>query len=93
MAAALRQAGEIFEPQGLLPVPHTHPWLIGVANLRGGLYTVVDLGAFLGLRQARVGALPEHARLLAWPDGKRLPTPRSVGVEALRVQLLEELRR
>ncbi len=34
-----------------------------------------------------VGALPEHARLLAWPDGKRLPTPRSVGVEALRVRV------
>ncbi|MBK7151100.1 MAG: DEAD/DEAH box helicase [Sandaracinaceae bacterium] len=34
-----------------------------------------------------VGALPEKARLLAWPDGKRLPVPRSVGVEALRVRV------
>ena len=30
----LRQAGEIFEAQGLAPVPHTHPWLVGVARTR-----------------------------------------------------------
>jgi superfamily II DNA or RNA helicase len=34
-----------------------------------------------------VGALPEQARLLAWPDGKRLPVPRSVGIEGLRVRV------
>jgi twitching motility protein PilI len=62
----LNQAGEIFEAQGLVPVPHTQPWLVGVANLRGGLYTVADLGAFLGLCQARRGALPEHQRLVAF---------------------------
>lgn len=62
----LRQAGEIFEAQGLLPVPHTRPWVMGVANLRGGLYTVVDLGAFLGIRVARQGELPESLRLVAF---------------------------
>lgn len=45
----LEQAGEIFSPPPLLPVPHTAPWFAGVANLRGGLYAVVDLGRFLGL--------------------------------------------
>lgn len=39
---------------------------MGVANLRGGLYTVVDLGAFLGLRAARQGAAPDHQRLVAF---------------------------
>jgi hypothetical protein len=30
---------------GVLPVPHTQPWFMGVANLRGGLHGVVDLAA------------------------------------------------
>jgi chemotaxis signal transduction protein len=47
----LRTAGEIFTAAGVLPVPHTRPWFLGVANLRGGLHGVVDLGGFLGLRQ------------------------------------------
>lgn len=81
----LRQAGEIFEPLGLLPVPHTHPWLLGVANLRGGLYTVVDLGAFLGLRQARAGNLPEHQRLVAFNAALGLNCAMAVdGLEGLR---------
>ena len=35
----------------LKPVPYAQPWLAGVANLRGGLATVVDLAIFLGLRE------------------------------------------
>ena len=44
----LRQAGEIFPVPHLQPVAHTQPWFRGVANLRGGLYGVVDFGGFLG---------------------------------------------
>ena len=33
------------------PVPYGQPWMVGVANLRGGLATVVDLTLFLGLRE------------------------------------------
>lgn len=60
-------AGEIFSVGPLLPVPHTQPWFMGVANLRGGLHGVVDLAAFLGLRApiAR-DAVREQARLLAF---------------------------
>jgi twitching motility protein PilI len=64
----LATAGEIFPAGALLPVSHTQPWFLGVANLRGGLHGVVDLAAFLGLRGPyRAGAegLREHARLLA----------------------------
>jgi twitching motility protein PilI len=63
----LRTAGEIFTAHGVLPVPHTQPWFLGVANLRGGLHGVVDLAGFLGLR-ARApapGGLGDQARLLA----------------------------
>ncbi len=45
----LEQAGEIFAPARTQPVPHTQPWYLGVANLRGGLVGVVDLAQFLGL--------------------------------------------
>lgn len=47
----LRQAGEIFPPVPLTTVPYTEPWMLGVANLRGGLHAVVDLAQFLGLRE------------------------------------------
>jgi twitching motility protein PilI len=63
----LPTAGEIFPVGTLLPVPHTQPWFMGVANLRGGLHGVADLAAFLGLRKALASdAVREHARLLAF---------------------------
>ena len=62
----LSTAGEIFPVSALLPVPHTRPWFMGVANLRGGLHGVVDLAAFLGLRQALASdAVRERAQLLS----------------------------
>ena len=48
---SLKQAGEISDLAAMLPVPHTQPWLAGVVNLRGGVFTVVDFARFLGLRQ------------------------------------------
>ena len=67
----LRSAGEIFTAAGVLPVPHTQPWFLGVANLRGGLHGVVDLAGFLGLRSRRLtlDALGEQSRLLSFNPG------------------------
>ena len=45
----LNEAGEIFPFRGCLAVPHTRPWFLGVANLRGQLNGVVDLARFLEL--------------------------------------------
>ena len=79
---ALRQAGEISSPGAVVPVPHTQPWLAGVVNLRGGVCTVIDLAAFLGLRTA---AVPPQARLVAFNS--------ALGVTgALLVDRLEGLR-
>ncbi len=50
VVVALPAAGEIFPLSPPLPVPHTKPWFLGVANLRGQLHGVVDLAGFLGLR-------------------------------------------
>jgi twitching motility protein PilI len=43
----LSQAGEIFPYTSTQGVPYTHPWFLGVANLRGGLYGVVDLASYV----------------------------------------------
>jgi twitching motility protein PilI len=47
----LADAGEIFPAGALRAVPRTQPWFLGVANLRGALHGVVDLAAFLRLRE------------------------------------------
>lgn len=44
----LSQSGEIFPWSALQPVPYTQRWFLGVANLRGGLYGVVDLASYAG---------------------------------------------
>jgi len=63
----LATAGEIFSLGQVLPVPHSSPWFLGVANLRGGLHGVVDLAAFLGLRApVSLDAVREQAQLLAF---------------------------
>jgi twitching motility protein PilI len=42
----LGHAGEIFPWTPPQPVPYTEPWFLGVANLRGGLYGVIQLSTF-----------------------------------------------
>ena len=43
----LSQAGEIFPWVSTQSVPYTQSWFAGVANLRGGLFGVVDLASFV----------------------------------------------
>jgi twitching motility protein PilI len=50
----LAHAGEIFPLSNLHVVPHVSPWFIGVLNLRGGLYGVVDLARFVNA-ESRAG--------------------------------------
>lgn len=45
----LAEAGEIVPiPDTMTPVPLTHDWLRGLVNLRGVLYSVIDLARFEG---------------------------------------------
>src|SRR5215218_4789716 len=46
----LAQSGEIFPFASAQAVPYTQNWFLGVANLRGGLYGVVDLAGFVASR-------------------------------------------
>ena len=54
----LSQSGEIFPWASAQPVPYTQAWFVGVANLRGGLFGVVDLARF-----ANATAPPRHSEL------------------------------
>lgn len=45
----LAEAGEIVPmPPSILQVPLTFDWFLGVVNVRGSLFTVVDLSRFMG---------------------------------------------
>jgi twitching motility protein PilI len=39
---------EVLPLPPLTPVPLTKPWYCGVANVRGNLYSIIDLSAYLG---------------------------------------------
>ena len=45
-------------------MPHSHPWFLGVSNLRGHLHGVVDLAGFLGVKAAE--PLRDQSRLVAF---------------------------
>ncbi len=44
----LAETGEVIATPPLTTVPLTRPWFLGVANIRGNLYSVVDFAGFLG---------------------------------------------
>ena len=59
----LSEAGEIVPvPDPIAPVPLTRDWLLGLVNLRGALYTVVDLQRYAQLGRTDAG---KESRLLA----------------------------
>ncbi len=62
----MAQAGEIF-PFGVpQAVPYTQMWFLGVANLRGGLFGVVDLAAYVtGGVNTRQETVRKDSRLVA----------------------------
>jgi len=62
----LGHAGEIFPWVAPQPVPYTRPWFLGVANLRGGLFGVVELAGFAG------GTMPARPAGDAWHSQSRL---------------------
>src|SRR5258705_7082060 len=45
---ALHQVNEVIPVPQTLPVPLTHSWFRGVANIRGNLYGMLDFSAFQG---------------------------------------------
>jgi twitching motility protein PilI len=64
----MEQAGEIFPWVATQAVPYTQSWFVGVANLRGGLFGVVDLCAYVtGARAvAKSDMARKESRLVAF---------------------------
>ena len=59
----LAEAGEILPlPPSIVPVPLTRDWFLGMTNVRGSLFTVVDLRRFSGRSMTEVG---KESRLLS----------------------------
>jgi twitching motility protein PilI len=44
----LSDAGEVIAVPQIVPVPLTQRWFLGLANIRGNLFSVIDFPAFLG---------------------------------------------
>jgi twitching motility protein PilI len=64
----LAQSGEIFPITSVQKVPYTQTWFMGVANLRGGLYGIVDLASFISglpVQRSFDSGIREQARLIA----------------------------
>ena len=57
----LAEAGEILPPPPVATVPLTQPWFRGLTNVRGTLYSIVDLAGFHGGAPTPLGG---RARLL-----------------------------
>jgi len=44
----LAEAGEVITMPTIVSVPMTQPWFMGVANIRGSLFSIVDFAGFMG---------------------------------------------
>lgn len=75
----LTQCGEIHTSATVQRLPRTQPWLLGVANLRGQIATVVDLGAYLGLPAAPLAADGVCGPLVALPPALGVPAALRLG--------------
>jgi twitching motility protein PilI len=60
----LADAGEVIAVPAVATVPLTRSWYLGIANIRGNLYSIIDFGGFLGheIEPAAPGTAP--ARLV-----------------------------
>ncbi len=64
----LEGSGEVLPVPEILRVPLTREWFLGVANVRGVLYGVSDLAAFLG-RAPTVRGQENRIMLIGQPQG------------------------
>ena len=62
LACNVKQVHEFLPIPAFTPVPGTKPWILGLANLRGDLLTIVDLAWFLNGKRSTVSM---RTRLLA----------------------------
>jgi twitching motility protein PilI len=83
----LADAGEVITVPHVANVPLTQPWFLGIANIRGNLYTVIDFGAFLGRESSLAGGAGQSRLILFGPRAGELRSgivvPRVLGLRNL----------
>jgi twitching motility protein PilI len=62
LACNVKQVHEFLPLPAFTPVPGTKPWILGLANVRGDLLTIVDLAWFLNGERSKISM---RTRLLA----------------------------
>jgi purine-binding chemotaxis protein CheW len=91
-AAHIDHVSEVREPLDPTPVPNVPDWVLGVANLRGEIISVVDLRALLGMQPSGDGGrrwmLVAHARAETLTAG--LIVDRVNGIRKLDVAQIRE---
>lgn len=66
----LAEAAEVIAVPPIAAVPLTQPWFLGLANIRGNLYTVVDFAGFVGKPEPGApGANPQSRLILLGERG------------------------
>jgi len=63
---AMGEVTEILSQPDLSRIPHTRPWVRGIANVRGRLLPIMDLAGYLGKGQI---AMTEESRVLVMEQG------------------------
>ena len=67
----LAEAGEVIAVPPIVPVPLTKAWFLGLANIRGNLYSVIDFPAFVGGAAVASGGLTRLILFGARSGGER----------------------
>ncbi len=83
----LADAGEVIAVPPIVGVPLTKRWFLGVANIRGNLYSVIDFARFLGHGTPSGAQAPQQRLLLFGPRAGEL----NAGIVVTRVLGLRNL--
>lgn len=89
-AFSLDQVLEVVQPFTITPVPDVPGFVLGVANLRGTIVTVIDLALILGLGRTHISS---ESQLIVVDDGKlhcSFPTDDEARVAVVRSSCLQE---
>ena len=67
----LADAGEVVAVPPIVAVPLTQAWFLGLANIRGNLFSIIDFPGFLGDAPVRSGSLARLILLSTRGGGER----------------------
>ncbi|MDJ0955260.1 MAG: chemotaxis protein CheW [Arenicellales bacterium] len=89
LVTELTSVVDVLDCPAVTPLPGTQPWLKGVCNVRGNIYSVVDLGVYLGVAPPLAA---NEGRLMVVNDkelGSTLLVPKIFGLRYFSEQQLQ----